>query len=189
MTFYDDWLQAGAEIREAFRRSPVIARDADIPWESTRQDHRVKLMISNDRGFPTMGGVVLKAEIPPGWHTGSHSHGEESIHILEGSGFSVVDGRRFDWGPGSTVQIPYRAVHQHFNTGEGPVLYLSATLERGRPASRDGAPCVAVSAIGLHGWLTVVEVGGRQSLSLARPALTGAEFQDAVRPSLGLRSC
>lgn len=51
MTFYDDWLQAGAEIREAFRRSPVIARDADIPWESTRQDHRVKLMISNDRGF------------------------------------------------------------------------------------------------------------------------------------------
>jgi quercetin dioxygenase-like cupin family protein len=126
MSFYDDWLQMGAEVRQAYRRSPVIARDHEIPWESTRQDARVKLMISADRGFPTMGGVVLKAEIPVGWHTGRHSHGEESIHILRGSGFSVIDGQRFDWKTGSTVQIPYRGVHQHFNTGPEPALYLSA---------------------------------------------------------------
>jgi hypothetical protein len=32
-TFYDDWLAAGERIQEEFRRSPMIARDRNIPWE------------------------------------------------------------------------------------------------------------------------------------------------------------
>jgi quercetin dioxygenase-like cupin family protein len=82
-------------------------------------------MISNELGFTTMGSNVLKAEIPVGWHTGKHAHGEESMHILKGEGFSVIDGQRFDWHEGSTLQIPYRAEHQHFNTGREPALYIS----------------------------------------------------------------
>jgi quercetin dioxygenase-like cupin family protein len=132
-TFYDEWLAAGAQVDEAFRRSPMIAHDRDIPWVRTRQDARVKLMVSNTLGFPTMGGCVLKAEIPVGWHTGKRAHGEEAVHILQGEGFSVVEGQRLDWHAGTTLQIPYRAVHQHFNTGATPALYLTATcfeLER-----------------------------------------------------------
>ncbi|HZU06138.1 MAG TPA: cupin domain-containing protein [Chloroflexota bacterium] len=125
-TFYDEWLATSARIQERLRRSPMIARDPEIPWVRTRQDAKVKLMVSNEQGFPTMGGVVLKAEIPVGWHTGRHLHGEESIHILQGRGFSLINGQRFDWHAGSTLQIPYRAEHQHFNTGEEPVRYLSA---------------------------------------------------------------
>lgn len=124
-TFYDEWLAAGERIQEEFRRAPAIARDRDIPWERTRQDARVKLMVANELGFPTMGNCLLKAEIPVDWHTGKHSHGEESIHILSGQGFSVIDGQRFDWHTGSTLQIPYRAVHQHFNTGAEPARYIS----------------------------------------------------------------
>ena len=125
-TFYDEWLAAGERIQEEFRRSPMIAHDRNIPWVRTRQDAKVKLMVANELGFPTMGGCVLKAEIPVGWHTGKHVHGEESIHILWGQGFSVVDGQRFDWHTGSTIQIPYRAEHQHFNTGNEAAQYLSA---------------------------------------------------------------
>lgn len=132
-SFYDEWLSAVADIQDGFRRAPHVARDADSPWVGTRQDAKVKLMVSNATGFATMGGDVMKAEIPVGWHTGRHRHGEESIHILDGQGFSVIDGQRFDWHGGSTIQVPYRAEHQHFNTGPEPVLYLSAmtfTLER-----------------------------------------------------------
>ena len=82
-------------------------------------------MIANDLGFTTMGSNVLKAEIPVGWHTGKHRHGEESMHILEGEGFSIIAGQRFDWHKSSTLQIPYWAEHQHFNTGKVPVLYVS----------------------------------------------------------------
>lgn len=124
-TFYDDWLDARSQIEEELRRTPGVARDEDIPWVSTPQDAKVKLMIANDLGYATMGSNVLKAEIPIGWHTGRHRHGEESLHILAGEGFSIVEGQRFDWHQGSTLQIPYWAEHQHFNTGDIPVLYIS----------------------------------------------------------------
>jgi mannose-6-phosphate isomerase-like protein (cupin superfamily) len=124
-TFYDDWLATGPEIEEKFKRSPMVCHDRDIPWVQTRQDAKVKLMVSNVLGFPTMGSNVLKAEIPVGWHTGKHRHGEEGIHILQGTGFMVLEGERFEFHKGTTIQIPYRSEHQLFNTGDEPVLYIS----------------------------------------------------------------
>ena len=62
--FYDEWLAVSDRIQEQFRQSPMIAHDRNIDWVRTRQDARVKLMISNELSFPTMGTCVLKAEIP-----------------------------------------------------------------------------------------------------------------------------
>jgi gentisate 1,2-dioxygenase len=125
-TFYDEWLAASAKIQDELNATQFVARDKDIPWVSTPQDAKVKLMVANDLGYATMGSNVLKAEIPVGWHTGKHRHGEESMHILAGEGFSIIEGRRFDWHKSSTIQIPYWAEHQHFNTGDIPVLMISA---------------------------------------------------------------
>lgn len=125
-TFYDRWLGVREEIDRELWNSPAVARDRDIPWVSTPQDARAKLMIGNELGFATMGSNVVKAEIPVGWHTGRHRHGEESLHILDGTGYSIIDGRRYDWHKSSTLHIPHWAEHQHVNTGEVPVLYLSA---------------------------------------------------------------
>lgn len=124
-TFYDRWLEAGSQIQDELWETPAVARDSEIPWVSTPQDAKVKLMVANELGYATMGSNVLKAEIPVGWHTGRHRHGEESLHILDGEGFSIIDGQRFNWHKGSTIQIPYWREHQHFNTGDKPVLYLS----------------------------------------------------------------
>jgi len=126
MTFYDDWLSAGEQIEARFRASPGVARDADQPWVETRHDVRVKRLLSSDDGFPTMGGVVLKAEVPVGWHTGVHAHGEEAVYIESGSGYGLIDGQRFDVRPGSVLHIPYRAPHQIVNLGEDTLRYVSA---------------------------------------------------------------
>jgi gentisate 1,2-dioxygenase len=83
-------------------------------------------MVANELGYATMGSNVLKAEIPVGWHTGRHRHGEESMHILAGTGFSIIAGQRYDWHTSSTLHIPFWAEHQHFNTGDQPVRYISA---------------------------------------------------------------
>jgi mannose-6-phosphate isomerase-like protein (cupin superfamily) len=123
--FYDEWLQTPDTIQREFWDSPAVARDKDIPWVSTPQDAKVKLMVARELGHATMGSNVLKAEIPVGWHTGRHRHGEESLHILTGSGFSVIAGQRFDWHEGSTLYIPFWADHQHVNTSDVPVLYVS----------------------------------------------------------------
>jgi quercetin dioxygenase-like cupin family protein len=123
--FYDEWLATGPQIAEQFENVRMVSHDRDIPWVATRQDAKVKLMISNVLGFLTMGSNVLKAEIPVGWHTGKHTHGEESIHILQGTGFIVISGQRFEFHKSTTIQIPYRAEHQLFNTGDEPVQYIS----------------------------------------------------------------
>jgi gentisate 1,2-dioxygenase len=124
-TFYDEWLDVGRRIEKAWKDSPIIARDSDIEWVSTRQDAKVKLMVGEELGFPTMGSCVLKAEIAPGWHTGRHRHGEESMYFLSGHGFTMIEDQRFDWRAGSAVHIPYRAAHQHFNLGDEPAQYVS----------------------------------------------------------------
>src|SRR5687768_13190664 len=123
--YYDDWLGAGAEIDAHMLRSPMVARDREIPWVRTRQDAKSKLMVARSLGFPTMGSNVLKGEIPVGWHTGKHRHGEESLHIVRGTGFAVIADQRFEFHTGTTIQIPYRVEHQLFNTGDEPVLYVS----------------------------------------------------------------
>lgn len=124
--FYDEWLAASDAVAKAYRSSPGVSRATDRPWEATRQDARVKQLLSSDLGFPTMGGVVLAAEVPAGWHTGRHLHGEEAIHVTRGVGFALIDGLRFDVRPGSTLHIPYRAEHQLVNRGDQPLAYVSA---------------------------------------------------------------
>ncbi len=125
--FYASWLATSQELEEGMKHPPVVARGRDLKWGSTPQDERVAMVIGEAVGFPTQGTSLLKAEIPPRWHTGKHAHGEEAVHILAGSGFSVIDGARYDWKPGTTLHVPYRADHQHFNTSDVPAVYLSAS--------------------------------------------------------------
>ncbi len=126
MTFYDEWLGMWNQATEEKRRSRKVTHEEDIEWVETVQDYRVGLLIAPELGFHTWGTESLIAEIPPGCHTGKHKHGEESIHIVQGSGFSVINGVRYDWKKNSTLQIPFGAEHQHFNTGTETVRYFSA---------------------------------------------------------------
>lgn len=125
-TFYDKWLESWAE-SEAERRAARRNIHADeLSWVDTEQDHRAALLISPETGFRTWGSTTMLAEIPAGGATGAHKHGEEAIYIVDGTGFSVVEGVRYDWKKGSVLAIPFGAVHQHFNLGDTPARYLSA---------------------------------------------------------------
>ena len=124
--FYGDWLRESVRLEDAVGRGPVVARGRELQWIETRQDARTAMLIGEAVGFPTQGTALVIAEIPAGWRTGRHVHGEEAIHILAGSGFSVIDGARYDWKAGTTLHVPYRAPHQHVNTGDENAIYLSA---------------------------------------------------------------
>lgn len=124
--FYADWLAESTALDERMRHTKVVARERDLVWVETEQDARAAIVIGQTAGFETSGTTLAKAEIPAGLRTGRHAHGEEAIHILAGSGFAVVSGARYDWRPGTTLQIPYRAEHQLVNTGSSTATYLSA---------------------------------------------------------------
>jgi quercetin dioxygenase-like cupin family protein len=124
--FYRDWLAASGHVEARLQKPQVVSRAKELRWIETPQDARVAMLIGEAAGFPTMGTALLVAEIPAGCATGRHVHGEEAIHILSGTGFSVIDGARYDWKPGTTLHVPYRAEHQHVNTGTATARYLSA---------------------------------------------------------------
>lgn len=53
-------------------------------------------------------------------HSGKHRHqGGIIIYVIEGKGYSVVDGERVDWEKGDLLLLPIKpkgVEHQHFNT-------------------------------------------------------------------------
>ncbi len=123
--FYKDWLEESKRIEKTVNEAPRVARGKNLDWVRTRQDSKAALMIAPETGHPTGGSLLMRAEIPVGWHTGKHIHGEEAIYVERGEGFLLLDDRRYDFHRGTVFHIPYRSAHQLFNTGNEPVSYLS----------------------------------------------------------------
>lgn len=124
--FYADWLAQSERNTLELTSTPVVARGRELNWIETVNDYRIAMLIGKQVGFPTQGTSLCRVEIPAGHHNGRHRHGEEAIHVLLGTGFIAVDGRRYDFRPGTTIHVPFNAEHQLFNTGTDVVSYVSA---------------------------------------------------------------
>lgn len=124
-TFYDEWLRYWEDEKEERRKARKVIHEEELQWVRTQQDWRSALMASPQNNFYT-SGLSMLGEIPEGWHTGKHSHGEEAIYVLQGQGFTVVDDIRYEWDAGSCVFMPYGLPHQHYNSGKETVRYFSA---------------------------------------------------------------
>jgi mannose-6-phosphate isomerase-like protein (cupin superfamily) len=125
--FFRQWLEASERNGVAVGNAPVVARGKDLVWIETPNDYQLGMLIGEAVGFPTQGTNLCKAIIPASHHTGRQRHGEEAIHILTGTGFIIVDGRRYDFRPGTTIHVPFMSEHQLFNTGKDGVEYVTAS--------------------------------------------------------------
>ena len=123
--FYDSWLDMWNKSESEKTAARKGIHEEELEWVETIQDSRSALVVAPETGFRTWGTVTMVSEISPGEHSGAHKHGEESILILSGNGFSVIDNVRYDWKRHSLLSIPFGSVHQHFNTGDETVRYLS----------------------------------------------------------------
>jgi gentisate 1,2-dioxygenase len=55
-------------------------------------------------------------EYAPGGRNQKHGHvNEAAFYILDGHGYEIHDGVRYDWQAGDTVVVHNNCVHQHFN--------------------------------------------------------------------------
>ena len=67
----------------------------------------------------TVAMTQIFEEVP---HTSSHdhTHTEAVLYVLEGVGYSEIDGVHYDWEAGDAVQIPPKMTrHEHFNPSDG----------------------------------------------------------------------
>jgi quercetin dioxygenase-like cupin family protein len=72
-----------------------------------------------DEPFLTQTLQVHFVRLPPA--TSNHGHGhqnEAAFYILEGRGYEIHDGQRYDWSQGDLVLVHTDSVHQHFNPYE-----------------------------------------------------------------------
>ena len=55
-------------------------------------------------------------EYGPGGHSQKHGHvNEAAFYILDGEGYEIHDGIRYDWKAGDVAIVHNNCVHQHFN--------------------------------------------------------------------------
>jgi len=115
---------------EYLRKQAKLPRDLDKKWTELLKRPRVMKAkdtpLTEHEGFKArnfdvteMGLTALKSiyqEFDPGAFGIKHGHMNEAIfYILEGKGYEIHDGERFDWEAGDVVIIPPGCVHRHVN--------------------------------------------------------------------------
>ena len=119
--------------REHQGKGAWLIKGRDLPWESNRQG-KMKWFLHpalNNTAIRSM--IVFEQEIPAGGRSGAQkTPGGSVLYILEGKGYTLLDGERHDWQAEDLVNIPIRAggvVVQHVNADpHRPVRFISADL-------------------------------------------------------------
>jgi gentisate 1,2-dioxygenase len=113
----------------------------NYPWERTEAALRAidfdvegvsRTGVVLDYVNPVNGGPVLPTmncrivHLPPGFEGESQRRtASEIVHVVRGSGSTVIDGQRFEWKTRDTMALPLWCTHRHFNASgsEDVVLF------------------------------------------------------------------
>ena len=109
----------------------LLIKSTDREWEITKQGRIKHYMYPNvftDTALQEWN--VFMHDIKT--HSGMHRHqGGLAIFVLEGRGYTLVDGKREDWKKGDLILLPIKphgVEHQHFNTEPGSVCRWMAFI-------------------------------------------------------------
>jgi gentisate 1,2-dioxygenase len=125
---YEMNMRKRKERAERNRVGPVVIKPSDREMHMARQG-RLMFFLNpyayNDT--PLQQWQVFKHEIRT--RSGKHRHqGGVIIYVLDGKGYSIVDGERVDWKTGDLVLLPMKpeeVVHQHFNDRPEPSTWVA----------------------------------------------------------------
>ena len=119
---YEEAIDHARLERARSMRGEVVVRGREQTWEQSRQALVRRYLWPSrlsGRPVPTVldGWRVFVQDVKV--HSGKHRHqGGLVIYILEGEGYSVVEGERHDWEAGDLILLPLKpggVEHQHFN--------------------------------------------------------------------------
>lgn len=124
LKWQEDWRE------RAFKRKVVI-RNEDVEWEINRQG-RIKFFITRETDDKNLGVLrdwnVFLNDIKT--HSGAHRHqGGLVIYVIEGEGYTEVDGVKREWEEGDVLLLPLKpdgCVHKHYNRRPGqPAVWIA----------------------------------------------------------------
>lgn len=128
---YQKILELAAEAAARTRSGPPVIRSADLEWETSHHGRVAHISEPDILNSNVQTMSMFIEELAPGGRNGRHRHLNEAlVYILEGRGYSMIDGVRHDWGQGDVIAVPMMSWHQHFNADDQQrVLFLGATNE------------------------------------------------------------
>lgn len=142
--FWNELLAMRDRQREQRKSGLQVIRGASLPQEINRQGLMRWYL------HPAITDTILNThmffeqEIPPGSRSGRLKfQGEQVMFILEGKGYTLIDGVKHHWAAGDVVNLPLRKqgiVIQHFNEDPNlpakfvaaePNLFACTSVDRG----------------------------------------------------------
>ena len=91
----------------------------------------------------------------PGRRLKAHRHtGSAVYYVAEGTGETIIDGRRFAWGKGDILVLPSWALHEHANLSTRDAAVLFSIQDR-----------PVLEALGLYQEQVFTDNGGHQPVT------------------------
>ena len=108
-----------AKQRQRALNGTIVVKGDECPWERGKMG-QIKFYLSPYAYPDTAVQTWVVFEERQHTHSGKHIHqGGVVLYALEGSGYTVMDGKRYDWEEGDLIILPIQAggvEHQQFNT-------------------------------------------------------------------------
>jgi quercetin dioxygenase-like cupin family protein len=96
------------------RSMPRVIKGKDLTFNDGPQSFS-KHFVEPEDGLTQTLHIHLE-EYAPGGRTQKHGHvNEAAFYILDGTGYEIHDGVRYDWKAGDVAVVHMNCVHQHFN--------------------------------------------------------------------------
>ncbi|MBI2849184.1 MAG: cupin domain-containing protein [Chloroflexi bacterium] len=126
--FYESRRKLWADRWDRAETGKVVIRGKEQPWLQGRQGFVRYYLDPTVPGPAVWNWLMFIHKIRA--HSGRHIHqGGIALFVLEGKGYTVVDGHRFDWEEGDLILLPIKphgCEHQHFNVDpEKPSQWLA----------------------------------------------------------------
>lgn len=111
-------------------RQRFLVRGEDVVFHETPRRIDRGVMVSADGDEPSLVLDANVHRIQPGVVSTVHRHSWDAIgFVVEGSGWTEVDGRRHDWRPWDTIYLPGWSWHRHGNDGDKPAKYVTFSVQ------------------------------------------------------------
>ena len=125
---YDAMVKLAEQGKERAQRGAVLIKGKNRPWRQNRQA-LVKSYVMQDWSHAAQFPLQIFAQEIAS-QSGRHTHqGGLAIFVVDGKGYTTVDGVRHDWEKGDLILLPIKpggVEHQHFNLKpDGPSHWLA----------------------------------------------------------------
>ena len=131
VNYWDEMLALRDRQRAQRKNALQVIEEQELPLESNRQGLMRWYMHPSitDTALTTL--LFFHQEIPPGGRSGKLKfQGGQVMLIIEGKGYTMIDGVKYPWEMGDVLNLPLRnngIIVQHFNSDpDKPAKFVAA---------------------------------------------------------------